>query len=109
MDSHLRGEHGDVVELAAAALLDRHGEEESVAVPGEDRFLVLHRGRGWGVASVIRSDKHPCPIPISEREGGARREGTNPVFMWACTVFDPVGRGRRRDGGMIVQCVSWFC
>lgn len=43
MAHHLRGEHGDVVKLAAAPLLDRHGEEESVAVPGEDRFLVLQR------------------------------------------------------------------
>lgn len=70
-----------MVELAAAALLDRHGEEEPVAVPGEDRFLVLQRGR-----RKRRSDasvKHPCLIPISEREGGAGREGTNLVFIWA--------------------------
>lgn len=39
--SHLRGEHGDVVKLSTAPLFHRHRQEESAAVFGEHRFLVL--------------------------------------------------------------------
>lgn len=38
---HLRGEHGDVVKLSTAPLFHRHRQEESAAVFGEHRFLVL--------------------------------------------------------------------
>lgn len=38
---HLRGEHGDVVELSTPPLFDRHRQEESAGVFGEHRFLVL--------------------------------------------------------------------
>lgn len=38
---HLRGEHGDVVELSTPPLLDRDGQEEAAAVFGEHRLLVL--------------------------------------------------------------------
>lgn len=42
---HLCGEHGDVVELSTSSLFDRDSQEESAAVFGEHRLLVLHRAR----------------------------------------------------------------
>lgn len=70
-DPHLCGEHGDVVELPAAPLLDRHGEEESVAIPGEDRFLVLQKGvgvreevLGGGVLSISRPNGRFSPFRL---------------------------------------------
>lgn len=51
LEPHLRGEHGDVMELSPTPLLDRHGQEESVAVSGEDRLLVL---QGEIIPSVAR-------------------------------------------------------
>lgn len=39
--AHLRGEHGDVVKLSTPSLFDRHRQEESAAIFGEHRFLVL--------------------------------------------------------------------
>lgn len=38
---HLRGEHCYVLEVSATALLHRDCQEESTAVPREERFLVL--------------------------------------------------------------------
>lgn len=42
-DLNLRGEHGDVMKLSTSSLLDRDGEEESAAVPGEHGLLVLQK------------------------------------------------------------------
>lgn len=38
---HLCSEHGDVMKLAATSLFDWHCEEESVAIFGKHRLLVL--------------------------------------------------------------------
>lgn len=43
LDPHLRGEHGDVMELSTSSLFDRDSQEESVAVFGEHWFLVLQK------------------------------------------------------------------
>lgn len=44
----LRGEHGDVVELAPSTLLHRDGQKEPGPVPGEHGLLVLERRDGTG-------------------------------------------------------------
>lgn len=43
VDPHLCGEHGDVMKLSTSSLFDRDSQEESVAIFGENRFLVLQK------------------------------------------------------------------
>lgn len=110
-----------MVELAAAALLNRHGEEEPVAVPGEHRFLVLQKGRrrrGSG-PSVVRSDigvdggQTSDFVTVSDFRlvnvkvaPGVKGQILFSFFVGLYCVR-PHGPEQPVDGKMIVKCVSW--
>lgn len=45
LDLHLCGEHCDVMKLSTSSLFDRDSQEESAAIFGEHRFLVLQKAK----------------------------------------------------------------
>lgn len=59
VDPHLCGEHGDVMKLSTSSLFDRDSQEESVAIFGENRFLVLQKAKMHQLQGVYHLT-HSC-------------------------------------------------